>query len=217
MAKRKVTLLAEASYRPDERILSLIHELLQFDLYKKELEAKVSAGGKLTGAEINERKRRRANLSKRKTDILNGIIFPSMANLTVFLELTFARDLYKDFEFDEELKQLFLGASKLPNRDTATVFERFIIAALQPTLNKEERKDDDMPSLTDFRFILLEMIQRQICNMIVGVIPQKFNTPDLLNNVVSHDLGRGIAWTSMLATEAQTAIHFNRDNRPVLF
>ena len=76
---------------------------------RQQLEAKVSGGGELTGAEINERKRRRANLSKRKTDILNGIIFPSMANLTVFLELTFERDLYKDFEFDEESQTTFSG------------------------------------------------------------------------------------------------------------
>ena len=117
----------------------------------------------------------------------------------------------------KSLKQLFLGASKLPNRDTATVFERFIIAALHPSLKKDERKDNDMPSLTDFRFILLEMIQRQISNMIFQVIPEKFNTPAVLNNVVSHDMGKAIAWISLLAAEAHTAMHFNKNNRPVLF
>jgi hypothetical protein len=117
-------------------------------------------------------------------------------------------------ELDEELKQLFLGTSK----DGSSIFERFIVAALHPSMNKEGGKDDnDTTPLTDFRFILLEMIQRQIWNIISGVIPEKFRTPELLNSVVSQDIGRAIAWISMLASEAQTATHFNRENRPVLF
>jgi hypothetical protein len=214
MVKRNLTPLTEDSYRPTARLVSLIDDFLQYDLYKKQLDGKIAVGGKLTGAETNEKKRQHRNLSKRKTEILNGIIFPSMANLTAFLEFLIGRDFYKDFEFDEEVKQLFLG----PSKDGSSIFERFIAAALHPSINREEGKDDnDTTPLTDFRFILLEMIQRQIWNIISGVIPEKFRTPELLNSVVSQDMGRAIAWISMLASEAQTATRFNRENRPVLF
>ena len=78
-----------------------------------------------TGAERerNEATKRRAVLNKRKVDLLNKIIFPSMANLNVFLEyLTLNPHLHEIF--DKDHKHYSSHNQKIQIRKTKNGFSR---------------------------------------------------------------------------------------------
>lgn len=80
--------------------------------------------------------------------------------------------------------------------------------------NKSESK------MTDFRFILFHILQRQIWEMIRKAGPDKVNDENLFYNNVVPDMGRAVGWTGYLSREAQiesTKTNFNPDKRPVLF
>jgi hypothetical protein len=207
---------------------STLEETLRFERKKNERNKKISAGEKLSEEESEQEKeewQKERNLDKRKTDLLNKYVFPSMANLVVFFEYAANKELREIF--DKDIQALFFGVSKTNAKAKNTdVFFRFIHAALVWSIEKEkeEKRDKNIykykeRALTDFRFLLFDILQREIWDMMVGVIPYKFNDEGLFHNVIMPDMGRAVAWVSLLSREvrARRTIKFDIDRRPVLF
>jgi hypothetical protein len=74
--------------------------------------------------------------------------------------------------------------------------------------------------MTDFRYILCDILQREIWDLIRRVFPLKFKDTDLFHKVIMPDMARASAWISFLSLEAQAAsvtAKFNQGSRPVLF
>jgi hypothetical protein len=69
---------------------------------------------------------------EKKENILNDIVFPSMANVTVFLEYCANSDLIYD-EFREEINELLMGTNQNTDapkyKRNQSVLQRFVNAA----------------------------------------------------------------------------------------
>ena len=86
-------------------------------------------------------------------------------------------------------------------------------------LGLSKSRNPDIKSI-DFRFILLDILQREIWEMIKNTAPDKFKDDVLFYNNIVPDMGRAVGWTSYLSREAQaesTKIEFKPNKRPVLF
>jgi hypothetical protein len=235
-AKKQIN--AKKCYVPARGLVSTIRDLLLFEQEKKSRENKINAGEKLTRIEKKQEEEEPAKvrlLEKRKVDILNQHVFPSMANLVVFLEYAANPELREIFEKD--IQALFFGVSKKTiddkidakktDKDKAAadtdnanelyrfindrnVFYRFISAIL--ALSKETE-------LTDFRFILSDILQKEILDMIGSISLRKFNDDSLFHNVIMPDMARAAAWSSSLSRDARAhSVKMKLSNsRPVLF
>ncbi len=84
---------------------------------------------------------------KKKENILNDIVFPSMANVTVFLEYCANSDLIYD-EFREEINELLMNRNQNSDapeyKRNQSVLQRFVNAAFT-CLWKGRRKANDIP------------------------------------------------------------------------
>jgi hypothetical protein len=109
--------------------------------------------------------------------MLDKYIFPSMVNLVVFLE--YASSIELRAKFEKDIQSLFFGVSKKTN---ANVFYRFIRAVLS--------MDKQGTGLTDFRFVLFDILQREIWEMIRDVTPYKYNDDTLFHNVILPDMDK---------------------------
>jgi hypothetical protein len=119
--------------------------------------------------------------------MLDKYIFPSMVNLVVFLE--YASSIELRAKFEKDIQSLFFGVSKKTN---ANVFYRFIRAVLS--------MDKQGTGLPDFIFVLFDILQREIWEMIRDVTPYKYNDDTLFHNVILPDMGKASlnAWSYRL-------------------
>src|SRR5262245_49255063 len=109
MVQVEDNLNASKCYRPAKSLKSLMNDLLRLKYEEENRQKKEKDKGiSETGAERekNNAKEKRKLLNKRKVDLLNRVIFPSMANLTVFLEYLMVFPYLHDI-FDEDLQALF--------------------------------------------------------------------------------------------------------------
>jgi hypothetical protein len=147
MARGKRGDAVSKSYEPSDKIKAYFKDKLQIEKIRREVIMK----GKRDWTIDENREMNR--LDKSKSDILNNIIFPSMANLTVFLEgIAENKELQK--VFDDDLKQLLLGRKITIEIDKETkdkkkrfgpiVFQRFIRAAI--TWNYREKTKNENES-----------------------------------------------------------------------
>ena len=76
------------------------------------------------------------------------------------------------------------------------VFARLITGILSLSTETE---------ITDFRYILCDILQREMWDLIRRVFPIKFSKSDLFHKVIIPDMARASAWISFLSLEAQSA------------
>jgi hypothetical protein len=132
-----------------------------------------------------------------------------MANLTKFFE--YAADPRLRRIFDKDMQALFFGENQ-KDREHESVFYRFIRAILSYDENMLTKEGEG-----DFRFVLYEIIQREIWELLKGMGRHKLKDDLLLQNVLIPDMGRAVSWTSFFAAKARGNISFDKDRRPVLF
>lgn len=124
-------------------------------------------------------------MSRRKNYYLNKYVFPSMANLIVFLE--YASNTKLREVFDRDVKELLLGESALKSEKyRRPVFRRFIHAALAQIVEKKDAKDqtsrnvlrEDYENIKpdDFKYLLAEMAQKEIIWMMLGATDSRFGS-----------------------------------------
>lgn len=130
-----------------------------------------------------------------------------MANIVTFFEYCTSPELRDIFE--DDIKELLLGTSKT-NREP--VFNRLISSILSP-LTRDV-------NLINFRFLLLDILQWRIYQIVSATAVYWFKDPTITHNVIDPDIGRAVAWIRYLATSAR--IHkaetdYQVQKRPVLF
>lgn len=213
-------------YAPAESLIKVLSDINNFEVRRARFEAKISAGGdknkknkkqqETLDEEKKALKKEKRLLDRRKVDALNKHVFPSMANLTKFLELMLVSPhLHRVFERD--LKALFFAKSKVSeNKDT--IFGRFIEAA-GPSLISKQKDDGTQQTalLPDFRFILWEIMIQKIWKSTPSIGEYKFKDPTFLHNVLYQDFGRAVSWLNLLAHEAHGHLEFDEKRRPALF
>jgi hypothetical protein len=223
---------AKECYVPSRGLKNTLTEMLLFQQRSEQRQKKILRGEKLSQEEIKEEEEEfqaRRKLDKRKSDILTQHVFPSMANVVVFFQ--FASHPLLRAEFDKDLQALLFGVQKSTmniledDKEVSgskylslytlihdrNVFSRLITGIL--ALSEETE-------MTDFRYILCDILQREMWDLIRRVFPMKFKDKDLFHKVIMPDMARASAWISFLSLDAQAAsakTKFNAGSRPVLF
>jgi hypothetical protein len=181
-------------YKPTIGLISTIKEILLFTTLKNQ---KYEVGEKLSKKEEEYG----TKLNRRKVDVLNRIIFPSMANVTFFLECLSTYPILKDI-FEKDILELLglyqksmkHGKSNIgmicPMYSNETfVFARFISSALNN--GNFERFDS--------RFYLLEYMQREVTKIISEMAEDEFGE-QFSSKITIQDMERAYAWVKLYAT-----------------
>jgi hypothetical protein len=135
------------------------------------------------------------NLRQRKKRVLDEIIFPSMANLVVFLErIQDSPRLSK--RFDENVRRLFLAKSVRSKR-TEHIFSRFLKASCFTTVTREGRP------VQDFRLVLIYIMQRTVLQKMHVLGPRKFDDPFFWEKTLLPDMERAAAWMGEIGHAAR--------------
>ena len=163
-------------------------------------------------------KDRKRALDTKKVRILDEVVFPSMANLTCFLELILSSP-HTNRIFEKDLKALFLSKSETSeNKDP--IFARFIEACCwsktSVAVSRRGRIKSHAP-LSDSRLILMQIMMEKIWKMIPAIGEHKFKTYEFLNSVLYADFGRAVAWMIEFAHEPYGGLYFDKKRRPALF
>jgi hypothetical protein len=200
---RKLEPKAEESYVKPERLLNLINRYLQHKKDLDELSKRINAGGmtKKQSKEAEAIKKLEAeknSIDTEKVRILNVIIFPAMANLTVLLE-QMREHPYISEVFEDDVKELFLQASS--NKPGSTIFHRFIEACVC-RWERGNRQEQFAALTPSFRAILGEYMQRAILEMMSEMVPLRFQGSRFPEEVIISDMSRPVAWLKYFAAEA---------------
>jgi hypothetical protein len=185
-------------YKPSDTLVKFLNKKLQYEKKGKE----IVMGGKRDLSQEEAKEGR--NLDRRKVHVLNNIIFPSMANLTVFLEYI-AKNEELQTVFEDDLKELFFGKDTEKSY-AMIVFQRFIQSAITWNWKKKENAND-------FRLALISCLEHILFQYLNGI--GAYLLDSTVNYVVSQDLSRVLAWAKLLARNVD--IDDEDASRPVLF
>jgi hypothetical protein len=221
--ERKIKIPKEC-YTPDEALSKLMNRLHGIEDDEIELDKKERAK-EITKQEADRKReklqKRKKDLGPRKNEVLNGIIFPSFANITVLLEHVLESPYIRRL-FANDLKELFLTKSDKHKKwpKNAPIFTRFIGAATMMTIlgtNKDEVEDNiPLPDL-DSRLILCDIMQQAIYQAMQDIGPHKFHYPNFQNKTLMIDIDRALAWTHEVSYEADKHLRFQKAKRPPQF
>jgi hypothetical protein len=207
------------SYKPSGELVQYLKERLQFET--RRMRKRNAASDFHRGEDNAQDKKEENRMSRRKNYFLNKYVFSSMANLVVFLEYASRNELRK--VFDKDLKELFLSESEHePDDYRKPIFRRLVHAALAER-NEDEERDFFREGFKkmksgDFKFLLAEMVQRELMWMILGATESRFGSDTVVKDLVKPDIGRAVTWLTLLAeTVTPESKKFNSTNRPVLF
>jgi hypothetical protein len=170
-------------YKPSDPLVRYLQNKLQYDKKRKE----IFMHGKrdLSEEEVKEGR----NLDRIKVHVLDKYIFPSMANLTVFLEYIAKNEELRRV-FEDDLKELFFGKpDEKPNANI--VFQRFIQSAITWNWKNKENAND-------FRLALIYCLEHILFQYLTSIGLYLID-PTIANSVVSQDLSRVVMWTKLLA------------------
>jgi hypothetical protein len=198
MKKAKHGHVRDQCYIHSDSLKQYLEKKLQFEKKRNE----IVMGGKRDLSEKEEKEGR--GLDRMKVHILNKTIFPSMANLTVFLEYI-AKNEELQTVFADDLKELFFG--KANQKDAIIVFQRFIQAAITWNWKKKENTND-------FRLALISCLEYILFQYLTSIGLYLLD-PTIVNSVVAQDLSRVLMWTKLLARNVD--INDRDVSRPVLF
>ncbi|MGA9743802.1 MAG: hypothetical protein WBQ16_04235 [Nitrososphaeraceae archaeon] len=177
MAKHRQSDKTIQGYIPSARLSSYLKEKLSIERYRME--------GKVEDADFTKRKR---NNDRMKVEVLDKIIFPSMANIVYYFEqIKNSRELQKVFE--EDIQELLLGRKE----DGPTIFKRL----LEGILTWKDYHIIKSSQFFNFRaelfHIMLEVIFYRVPSILKTELPLQ-----VVNTILTQDLGRAWAWTEIL-------------------
>lgn len=195
---------------PDPRLIKYIKEkpLVQERVNKlksvqKELESKRlrSAKEEKELREIETKliqlKSKLGTFSDDKGEILDKIIFPSMANLTFFFE---AVSMIEELNFESDIIELFGIRRDNPRTydgHNAKSYAFMFKELMRGMIAISEMEDDGRSGRVDFRLRLIHELQSLIFHKI---LIQKILDSRKATSVVLGDISRAMAWTEMLAS-----------------
>jgi hypothetical protein len=208
-------------FKPSDDLLDLMVGLHSLELERVKLEKDIAAN-RFTKEEATEKreilKKRKRYFDTMKVRVLDNVVFPSMANLTRFLELVLVSP-YLNRAFERDLKALLLATS-VTSENTQPIFARFIDACCWSktgiAVSRRGKVKSNVP-LSDFRFILMEIMMDKIWMMIPGLGEYKFKSSTFLSNVLYADFGRAVSWMKEFAHEPHGNLQFDEKRRPALF
>jgi hypothetical protein len=175
------------------------------DYLEKRLHHEIAYQNKKGQKLSEEEDRERNDFHRMKNHWLNEVVFPSMANLTVFFEYVAKHEELQQV-FDKDIEELLFGK----NRNNQTVFQRFIRSIITWNFNiKPGNKIRD----NDFRLALIDYLAYILLQQITSIGLYLID-PEITNSVVRKDLLRVLAWTKFLARNVKINVS---DSRPVLF
>jgi hypothetical protein len=205
MASQELSYPTKGSYKPSSTLTDFMEEKLR--LFK--LEKKLRENGR--DLSEREKKNKRAN-DRMKVYVLNRHVFESMANVTYFLESA-ARLEFElgekeaDPVFEDEIRELLFGVKDNRFDRYQPVLYRFLHAALSWSFEKDP---------TNFRLELIHTLQ-QIVYSNLSKIAIKELSDDMVNNVISPDIGRVYVWTKLYASRVEKRDKNELVHRPVHF
>jgi hypothetical protein len=217
----------EDCFQPSSKLLSILQQLLEFKANKRDAINKMFAVeekklGK--GKELSEEQKEQLKedfkfemnntLRSEKSRVMNDIIFPSMANLIVFFGYAVVienieNELGEKHMFNHYLQELLFGYN--PEYDTTPYQKR-------SRGNTLYRLTNAMLSLNDLRYIIFQILQEEIYEML-KIAKQSYSKSEALEYVILPDMLRAIVHARSLSNEAQAkgVVNFDRDDRPVRF
>lgn len=208
-------------YRPSDNLIKLMVGLHKYELDKAKLEKEIAAKrltAKEAATEKEILKNRKRAVDTMKVRVLDEVVFPSMANLTRFLEFILISP-YTNRAFEKDLKALFLANSKTAE-NKQPIFARFIEACCWSKTSEAVSRRGKIKSsvpLSDTRFILMDIMMDKIWMMISEIGAYKFKSDTFLNTVLFSDFGRAVAWMKEFGFEPSRQLDFDQDRRPALF
>jgi hypothetical protein len=235
LSQKRYASKPKGCYRPDEILSSILADALQLEKEAGKIQKEIVAGGGgITQASMikkqEEWKSKKRNLDKRKVNVLDSCIFPSMANLTVLLEAMADSGLIERM-FEGDLKSLFFSKSRALSikskvaedryKASRAIFSRFVNASCKLVIHKTET--GEYTDLDESRAILYNIMMEAINDAIwyiglKGIGQIKFgNTFEFLQRTLGPDLDRVRAWTQLFAWEADKQLTVDEDRRPALF
>jgi hypothetical protein len=196
---------AKESYKPSSTLTDFMEEKLRLFKLEKELRE--------NGRDLSERekKNKRAN-DRMKVHVLNRHIFESMANLTYFLETAVRLEFElgekeADPLFEDEIRELLFGVKDNRFDKYPHVLYRFLRAALSWSFEKDRR---------NFRLELIHTLQQIVYNILSNITIKEFSD-DMVNHVISPDVGRVFVWTKLYANRVEKRDKNEMVHRPVQF
>ena len=186
--------------------------------WAKKLEAKSAAEGLTIKQAIKkqESNKEKRGLDKRKVGVLDNHIFPSFANLIMFVEYI-AKSPYLRHMFEDDLRALFLTYSFKVGEDgkpdVQPMFKRLIKAICITTTN------DDKPVVDlDLRLVLCDIMQELIFFAMTNIGRHRFHDSNFTNLTLGPDMNRALAWTNEFSFHARyQPVQIIRSNRPPQF
>ncbi|CAN5536001.1 hypothetical protein BH18THE2_BH18THE2_37410 [soil metagenome] len=203
MVKRSHT--TTQSYKASSTLTNYMEEKLRLFKLEKELRE--------NGLDLSERekKKKRAN-DRMKVHVLNKHVFESMANLTYFFE-TAARLEFElgekeaDPLFEDEIRELLFGVKDNRFDKYPHVLYRFLRAALSWSFEKDR---------SNFRLELIHTLQQIVYDHLSNIAIKEFSD-DMVNYVISPDVGRVFVWTKLYAGRVEKRNKDELVHRPVHF
>lgn len=147
-----------------------------------------------------------------KTQILNDIIFPAMADLTFFFEcLSISPEL--EAIFGKDVRELFGVIRKDPELwNYGFMFKRLVTAMiLGERMSLIPHDDDDRYYRSDDFTLRLTHILQEIILQKISLTP-KFKIKKASMRILE-DISRGLAWTELLASRVNDPREFKEPNR----
>jgi hypothetical protein len=218
---KEITTRQNKCYKASNDLINLMVGLHNLELDRIKLEKDIAAR-KFTDKEATKQreimKNRKRALDTMKVRVLDEVVFPSMANLTRFLEFVLVSP-YTNRVFEKDLKALFLAKSEISD-NKESIFARFIEACCWSktlvAVSRRGKVKSHVP-LSDARLILMEIMMEKIWMMIPSIGEYKFKTNEFLNNVLYADFGRAVSWMIEFAHEPRGHLDFDEKRRPALF
>lgn len=185
------------SHYPHSKLVHYIEKRSQLEAQREVVEMR---GDKLTNADrvqLDTIKNKLKALKNNKIEILDEIIFPSMANLAYFFNRIVNSEYFGDFESD--IKDL-LGVRRLhPNSENyAFMFAELVAAMITVGPNS---------IMPNFRLKLLHTLQNLIFRKIMNQV--EFETENA-KGAVLEDIERSKVWTEMIASRVKDEYDFRR-------
>lgn len=193
-------------FTPDERLVEWIAKRLDLERQRDEFESKKSAGGKISGKLYREIKASGA----RKTEILDDIIFKSLANLIYFFEAIYQNPELDEL-FEKDIIELFdprrvkqdinlvnqrMNTSSLAFRKNN--LSRLVFTALTIPNTKMKKKGP----LTDFRITLLYQLQSIIRDRVSDILRREHGMTSVITEKAQGEFYDMLRWLALIAGPA---------------
>lgn len=193
--------------------------------FDKELDDKINAGEEVDNDRLKAFNKTKSNLRKRKSDVLDGHIFPSMANLILFFEYLAKYPELRNV-FEDDTKELFGYIRVKPDKKkgelskyNAEYTQRHAILRrlIGSMLTWDIRNDPN-----NFRLGLVGDLQYEIFRIIYGMATIEFAGDFSVKDIVGNHMGQAVSWAKLYGTRYHKSENAKRDenessNRSIQF